>query len=145
MIIHLYHLSIIHKRYDFINNFIIVNVYFINNGRCHVESTWWQGLIDDYFTWNKWQKNKHVLWVNNSYTEMPTSGDLKSGDCLFLLPPPKILTQPPMEMTEDIIWCLTWRTYYQNSNARNNLCQWQKCPRNHTADKKNSSFELKMG
>ena len=33
--------------------------------------------------------------------EMPTSGDLKSGDCLFLLPPPPLekLTQPPMGMT----------------------------------------------
>ena len=39
-------------------------------------------------------------------TEMPTSGDLKLGDCLFLLPPgisttppqKKTLTQPPMGM-----------------------------------------------
>ena len=27
--------------------------------------------------------------------EMPTSGDLKSGDCLFFTPPPGILTNPP--------------------------------------------------
>ena len=37
--------------------------------------------------------------------EMPTSGDLKSGDCLFFTPPPEFqwppekLTQPPMGMT----------------------------------------------
>ena len=40
--------------------------------------------------------------------EMPTSGDLKSGDCLFFTthlpefqrpPPPEKLTQPPMGMT----------------------------------------------
>ena len=40
-----------------------------------------------------------------STAEMPTSGDLKSGDCLFLLPPgisttpPERFTQPPMGMT----------------------------------------------
>ena len=39
-------------------------------------------------------------------SEMPTSGDLKLGDCLFFTtppefrqPPPEILTQPPMGMT----------------------------------------------
>ena len=42
-------------------------------------------------------------------SEMPTSGDLKSGDCLFFAtplefqqpppPPPEKLTQPPMGMT----------------------------------------------
>ena len=33
-------------------------------------------------------------------SEMPTSGDLKSGDCLFFTtPPPEKLTQPPMGMT----------------------------------------------
>ena len=36
--------------------------------------------------------------------EMPTSGDLKSGDCLFFTSPrnfnePEKLTQPPMGMT----------------------------------------------
>ena len=33
----------------------------------------------------------------------------------------------------------------QPTFARNNLCQGQKCPRNRTANKKNSSFELKNG
>ena len=40
-------------------------------------------------------------------SEMPTSGDLKLGDCLFFTTPPgisttsppEILTQPPMGMT----------------------------------------------
>ena len=41
-------------------------------------------------------------------SEMPTSGDLKLGDCLFFTtpppgisttPPPEILTQPPLGMT----------------------------------------------
>ena len=27
--------------------------------------------------------------------EMPTSGDLKSGDCLFFIPPPKFQPPPP--------------------------------------------------
>ena len=31
--------------------------------------------------------------------EMPTSGDLKSGDCLFFSPPPpRISTTPPLEI-----------------------------------------------
>ena len=36
-------------------------------------------------------------------TGMPTPGDLKSGDSLFYSPPDK-LTQPPMGMTQDIIY-----------------------------------------
>ena len=34
-----------------------------------------------------------------------------------LPPPPGKLTQPPMGMAKDIIWHLTWCTYYQNSKS----------------------------
>ena len=36
-----------------------------------------------------------------AYAEMPTTGDLKPGECLFFTtpPPPEKLTQPPMGMT----------------------------------------------
>ena len=32
---------------------------------------------------------------DDNITEMPTSGDLKSGDCFFLTPPPGISMTPP--------------------------------------------------
>ena len=40
-------------------------------------------------------------WGQFTGAEKPTSGDLKSGDCLFFTtpPPPEKLTQPPMGMT----------------------------------------------
>ena len=70
--------------------------------------------------------NKHTCTY---MAEMPTSEDLKSGDCLFFttrLPPrefqwtptpPKnwLSPQPPVGMTYDIIWRLTWCTCYQNN------------------------------
>ena len=75
-----------------------------------------------------------------SVAETPTSGDLKSGDSLFFTtPPPEFqqtpsptppdkLTQPPMRMTLDIAWSLTWIHTAKIRNhcfdARNNLCQW---------------------
>ena len=75
-------------------------------------------------------------------TELPTSGELKSGDPLFstttLPPPPRKFNEPyhssppliNMGMIEDIMWSLTWSTNYHNLwyhfDARNNLChdQW---------------------
>jgi len=52
-------------------------------------------------------KTLSLGYVLHVYSEMPTSGDLKSGDALFLLSPqnfnrlahPNKLTQPPMGMT----------------------------------------------
>ena len=63
--------------------------------------------------------------------EMPTSGDLKSGDSLFCItaPPPHQMstaptspTPPAKKMTQPLwlrtlLWSLTWSTW------RNNLCQ----------------------
>ena len=57
----------------------------------------YEGLVSSQFS----------MFTEVEITEMPTSGDLKSGDCLFLLPPgisttpppPEKLTQPPMGMT----------------------------------------------
>ena len=80
-------------------------------------------------------------------TEMPTSRDLKSGDCLFFtppLPPRKIDLAPNGNdlghyMSSYMMYILS------KLNSRNNLCQGQKYPRNSTVNKKNSSFELKMG
>ena len=50
----------------------------------------------------------------------------------FNNPPARKIDLAPNGNDLDIIWCLTWCTYYQNSNhrfdARNNLCQWlNKC------------------
>ena len=45
---------------------------------------------------NNW--NSHACWNTTrekAAPEMPTSGDLKSGDCLFLHYPPGISTTPP--------------------------------------------------
>ena len=117
----------------------------------------------DFFTLSPNREPVHRLMDLNPLTEMPTSGDLKSGDSLFFTippPPPGIstnstlplekLTQPPMGMTLDIIWSLTWGHNIKIRNhrfdARNNLSVTkyeQTCPRNCTMNKKNSSFELK--
>ena len=70
-----------------------------------------------------YQEITHMgCWKNmETVTEKTTSGDLKSWDSLFFtIPrnfnrphPPDKLTQPPMEMTQDITRSLTWNTYYQ--------------------------------
>ena len=100
-------------------------------------------------------------------TEMPTSGDLKSGDYLFFTtPPPRFQRRPPhpppqgqidpapMGMAQDIIWSLTWGTYYQTLRpsfwCQSNHCQWLNMGKNApeafncTTNKKNSNFEEKM-
>ena len=50
------------------------------------------------------------------------------------LPPPDKLTQPPMGMTLDIIWSLTWihtiKIRNHRFDARNNLCQWLNTSKN---------------
>ena len=53
---------------------------------------------------NIWILDDPKIWDTQLKTEMPTSGDLKSGDCpLFTTPthppPPEKLTQLPMGMT----------------------------------------------
>ena len=60
---------------------------------------------------------------------MPTPGDLKSGDSLFYTPPPPDkLTQPPMGMTQDIIYEVlhevhTIKIRNHHFVARDNLCE----------------------
>ena len=60
----------------------------------------------------------HFIWLNPSPSEMPTSGDLKSGDCLFCsttnikhpCPHNRKSTQSPnydMDLAQDIIRSLT--------------------------------------
>ena len=95
---------------------------------------------------------------------MPTSGDLKSGDSLFFTtPPPEIQwtpsSAPPFHNPDKcgnhlghyiksymkyilskfaidvFIWC--------QKSSLSVTKQEQKCPRNRTTNKKNSSFELK--
>ena len=150
----------------------------------------------DFFTLSPNGQPVHRLMDLNPLTEMPTSGDLKSGDSLFFTtppPPPDKLTnnnnnnnnlhlysanlymniigctsqycyikfmlkvtkawengKPPMGMTFDIIWSLTWRhtikIRYHRFDARNNLSvtkYQQTFPRNRTMNNKNSSFQLK--
>ena len=52
---------------------------------------------------NIWILDDPKIWDTQLKTEMPTSGDLKSGDCPFFTTPtptpPEKLTQPPMGMT----------------------------------------------
>ena len=69
---------------------------------------------------------------------MPTSGDLKSGDCLFFTIPPGISTTPPPPLKNWPSPSWEWlRTLYDvlhdvhtikirnhRFDARNNLCQW---------------------
>ena len=77
---------------------------------------------------------------------MPTSGDLKSGDFFFHYPPPhwNFNDSPPQKIDpapngNDL--------GHYNYDVLHDLhtTYVQKCPRNRTANKKNSSFELKMG
>ena len=83
---------------------------------------------------------------------MPTSGDLKSGDCLFFTtPPPRISTTlPPTPQKidpagndlghyNDVLHDVhTIKIQNHRFDARNNLCQMtkyvQKCPRNRTTN-----------
>ena len=73
--------------------------------------------------------NGSCHWVYMYIPEMPTSGDLKSGYCLFFQcpppPPPRNFNEPPRTRKIDPalngndlgLWCLTWCTYYQNSKS----------------------------
>ena len=80
---------------------------------------------------------------STSAAEMPTSGDLKSGDCLFFTtPPPGISTTGPPKNWPSPQW--EWlRTLYDvlhdvhtikirnhHFDARNNLCPWQNTYKN---------------
>ena len=96
--------------------------------------------------WETLQRVQKVMSVGCNYRDANLWRP-KIGRLYFFYSPPEFQRPPPPRNGNDwgIIWRVTWCTYYRNSNARKNLCQWQKCPRNHTANKKNSSFELKMG
>ena len=94
------------------------------------------------------------LGVNHlTFAEMPTSGDLKSGDCLFSLPPPEFQRPPPSAQKKidsapnvnDLGHYMTSYMMYILSKFKIIVLMLQKCPRNRTAKKKNSTFELKMG
>ena len=58
----------------------------------------------------------------------------RNFDELHPPPPPDKLTQPPMGMTLDIIWSLTWihtiKIRNHRFDARNNLCQWLNTSKN---------------
>ena len=45
-------------------------------------------------------QGKRVINQSGFTTEMPTSGNLKSGDSLFFTLPPGILTVPPDKLTQ---------------------------------------------
>ena len=99
--------------------------------------------------------NHFNLGVNLlTFADMPTSGDLKSGDCLFFTTPapPGISMTPPPKKKIDPAPNVNDLGHYMTSYMMNILSKFeiivlmlQKCPRNRTAKKKNSSFELKMG
>ena len=63
-------------------------------------------------------------------SEMPTSGDLKLGDCLFFTtpPPPKYWPSPQWEWLRTLYGILhdlhTIKIRNHRFDARNNLCQW---------------------
>ena len=73
------------------------------------------------------------MYIGQS-AEMPTSGDLKSGDSLFITPSPRISMDPPSTNWSSPKW--EWlTTLYEllhevhtikihHFDARNNLCQW---------------------
>ena len=94
---------------------------------------------------NLWRSK---IWDDSLFFTTPNGFPNKFNKLTF-----NKLTQPPMGMTYDIIWSLTRTTYYQNLQSsfwclKQSLSATkyvQKCPRNRTANKKNSSFELKMG
>ena len=97
---------------------------------------------------------------------MPTSGDLKSGDSLFFTTSPWNFNRPPPPCPwqidsapnvkgDDLGHYMNSYIKYINQNSQSWFwCQkqplsgtkyMQKYPRNPTANKKNLSFELKMG
>ena len=83
---------------------------------------------------NNW--NSHACWNTTrekAAPEMPTSEDLKSGDCLFLhYPPPpqkkKNWPSPQWEWLRTLYGVLhdvrTIKIRNHRFDARNNLCQW---------------------
>ena len=112
--------------------FFLCCCYSFNPSLCH-----WSPFLLSYVTVSRSCR----LSEFDPNTEMPTPGDLKSGDCLFFTTPPPpgiILTEPPPPPKNWPSPQLEWlRTLYdvlrdvhtikiQNHHldARNNLCQW---------------------